>query len=63
MTTSRRSGDEAALAAGIVQDMADLFDLLGRAIGRVAPLGRKDPATLGGNKRTVYRDVVAALVT
>ena len=61
MTTGRRYGGADALAAGLVDLTADESALLDSAIGVVAPLVGKDPATLGNVKATMFASAVAAL--
>ena len=61
MTTGRRYGGADARAAGLVDLTADESALLDSAIGVVAPLVGKDPATLGNVKATMFASAVAAL--
>lgn len=61
MTTGRRYGGPDALAAGIVDEVADEGDVLGRALARAQALAGKDPATLGTIKRRLYADALATL--
>jgi enoyl-CoA hydratase/carnithine racemase len=61
MTTGRRYGGPDALAAGIVDELADEGDLLARAIERAGALAAKDPATLGTIKQRLYADTLTAL--
>lgn len=63
MTTGRRYGGPDALAAGLVDSVADEADLRDAAIGAVRPLVGKDPATLGTIKSTMYAAVVAGLTS
>lgn len=61
MTTGRRYGGEQALAAGIVDEVADEDELLARAIERAAALAGKDPTTLGTIKQRLYASTLTAL--
>jgi len=61
MTTGRRYGGEQALAAGIVDEVADEDQLLARAIERAAALAGKDPTTLGTIKQRLYASTLTAL--
>lgn len=61
MTTGRRYGGEQALAAGIVDEVADEDELLPRAIERAAALAGKDPTTLGTIKQRLYASTLTAL--
>jgi enoyl-CoA hydratase/carnithine racemase len=61
MTTGRRYGGADALAAGLVDAVADEASLLDAAIAAVKPLVGKDAATLGTIKQTMYADTAAAL--
>jgi enoyl-CoA hydratase/carnithine racemase len=61
MTTGRRYGGADALAAGLVEAVADEAGLLDAAVAIAAPLVGKDPATLGTIKSTMYADVVRGL--
>ena len=61
MTTGRRYGGPDALAAGLVDLIADEPALLDTAVGVVTPLVGKDPATLGNVKQTMFASAVAAL--
>ena len=54
MTTGRRFGGPDALAAGLVDALADEATLLDTAVAMAAPLVGKDPATLGTIKSTMY---------
>lgn len=54
MTTGRRFGGPDALAAGLVDALADEASLLDSAVAMAAPLVGKDPATLGTIKSTMY---------
>ncbi|SFC93996.1 Enoyl-CoA hydratase/carnithine racemase [Nocardioides terrae] len=61
MTTGQRFTGTAALAAGIVDDIAPAADLLGTAVARVRSLVGKDPEALGTIKATMYAAVVERL--
>ncbi|MFE3226635.1 enoyl-CoA hydratase-related protein [Nocardia sp. NPDC059228] len=61
MTTGRRFGGPDALAHDIVDATTDLDTLTDTALAMLAPLGAKDPATLGAIKATMFADAVAAL--
>jgi enoyl-CoA hydratase/carnithine racemase len=61
MTTGRRYGGPDALAAGLVEAVADEAGLLDAAVAIAAPLVGKDPVTLGTIKATMYADVVRLL--
>ena len=54
MTTGRRFGGAQALAAGLVDAVADEAGLLDAAVAMAAPLVGKDAATLGTIKSTMY---------
>ncbi|MET8423447.1 enoyl-CoA hydratase-related protein [Nocardia sp. NPDC004860] len=61
MTTGRRFGGPDALAHDIVDATTGLDTLTDAALAMLAPLGAKDPATLGAIKATMFADAVAAL--
>ncbi len=61
MTTGRRYGGPEALAAGIVDELAPLDDVLPRAVAHAAALTGKDATTLGAIKRGMYGPTLAAL--
>jgi enoyl-CoA hydratase/carnithine racemase len=61
MTTGHRHTAPDALAATLVDGIADQADLLGAAIARVAPLVGKDAGTLGAIKATMFADAAEAL--
>jgi enoyl-CoA hydratase/carnithine racemase len=61
MTTGRRYGGADALAAGLVDAVADAPGLLEAAIAVVQPLVGKDAATLGTIKQTMYAGTASAL--
>ena len=63
MTTGRRFGGPDAMAAGLVDAVAEEADLLDAAVSNVALLVGKDPATLGTIKATMYADACAALLS
>jgi enoyl-CoA hydratase/carnithine racemase len=62
MTTGRRYGGPDALAAGLVDGVADEDGLLGTAVAVVQPLVGKDPTTLGTIKQTMYAGTASALL-
>ncbi|WP_378729746.1 enoyl-CoA hydratase-related protein [Nocardia brasiliensis] len=61
MTTGRRFGGTDALAVDIVDATAAEGAVTDAALGLLAPLGAKDPGTLGAIKNTMFADAVAAL--
>jgi enoyl-CoA hydratase/carnithine racemase len=61
MTTGRRYGGDAALAAGIVDDAVAEVRVLDAAVERATALAGKQGATLAAIKRNLYADAVAAL--
>jgi enoyl-CoA hydratase/carnithine racemase len=61
MTTGRRFGGADALAAGLVDAVADEAGLLEAAVALAAPLVGKDPATLATIKSTMYADATRLL--
>jgi enoyl-CoA hydratase/carnithine racemase len=61
MTTGRRYGGTDALAAGIVDAVADEGKVLDAALDLVRPLAGKASATLGTIKAGLYRDTLAVL--
>jgi enoyl-CoA hydratase/carnithine racemase len=63
MTTGRRYGGADALAAVLVDAVADEATLLDAAVAAVLPLVGKDAATLGTIKATMYAGAAAALTT
>jgi Delta3-Delta2-enoyl-CoA isomerase len=63
MTTGRRYGGEQALAAGIVDAVADTSQLLGAAVDIARPLASKAKPVRGEIKETMYAQALAALRT
>jgi enoyl-CoA hydratase/carnithine racemase len=63
MTTGRRFGGGEALQFGIVDATAAEGSVVDDAIASIAPLGGKDPGTLGAIKQTMYGPAIAALAT
>ena len=63
MTTGSRFGGPDAAAIGIVDATAEEDAVVGAAINMLAPLGAKDPGTLGAIKNTMFATAVAALTT
>ncbi|MFJ9950296.1 enoyl-CoA hydratase/isomerase family protein [Kitasatospora sp. NPDC091207] len=63
MTTGRRYGGGDALAAGIVDEVADLDGLLGRAVERARALAGKTRPVRGQIKETLYAETLASLRT
>jgi enoyl-CoA hydratase/carnithine racemase len=61
MTTGRRFGGKEAAAFGIVDATADEDAVTGTALNIVAPLGAKDPGTIGAIKNTMFASAAAAL--
>lgn len=61
MTTGRRFGGPEAAAIGIVDATADEDSVTGAALNMIAPLGAKDPGTLGAIKNTMFATAVSAL--
>ncbi len=61
MTTGRRFGGADALRYAIVDATAAEGAVTDAAIGLVAPLGAKDPGTLGAIKNTMFGPAVTAL--
>jgi enoyl-CoA hydratase/carnithine racemase len=61
MTTGRRFGGADALQFAIVDATAAEDAVTDAAVGLLAPLGGKDPGTLGAIKNTMYGPAVAAL--
>lgn len=61
MTTGRRFGGLDAAAADIVDATAAEGAVTDTALALLAPLGGKDPGTLGAIKNTMYAKAVAAL--
>ncbi|OAA27138.1 enoyl-CoA hydratase/carnithine racemase [Frankia sp. EI5c] len=62
MTTGRRYGGDDALAAGIIDGVADQEKVLPTAIGMARPLTGKASPTLGTIKARLYASAVAGLV-
>jgi Delta3-Delta2-enoyl-CoA isomerase len=63
MTTGRRWGGADAHQFAIVDATAAEDAIVDVAVGFLAPLGGKDPGTLGAIKTTMFGDAVAALTT
>jgi enoyl-CoA hydratase/carnithine racemase len=61
MTTGRRFGGPDALQFAIVDATAAEDAVTDTAVGLLAPLGDKDPGTLGAIKNTMFAPAVAAL--
>jgi enoyl-CoA hydratase/carnithine racemase len=61
MTTGRRYGGDAALAAGIVDEAVAEERVLDVAVERAAALAGKQAVTLAAIKRNLYAEAVAAL--
>ncbi|CAO5258728.1 enoyl-CoA hydratase-related protein [Frankia sp. AgKG'84/4] len=61
MTTGHRYGGEAALAAGIVDGVADVDGLLAAAVDLARPLAAKAKPTRAQIKETLYAETLAAL--
>ena len=61
MTTGSRFGGPDAAALGIVDATAEEDTVVGTAINTLAPLGAKDPGTLGAIKNTMFAGAVTAL--
>ena len=61
MTTGSRFGGPDAAAIGIVDATAEEDAVVGTAINTLAPLGAKDPGTLGAIKSTMFATAAAAL--
>jgi enoyl-CoA hydratase/carnithine racemase len=61
MTTGRRFGGADALRYAIVDATAAEGAVIDAAVGLIAPLGAKDPGTLGAIKNTMFGPAVAAL--
>jgi enoyl-CoA hydratase/carnithine racemase len=61
LTAGRRYGGGEALAAGIVDELADADGVLDSALAVAVALAGKDPATLGTIKAQLYGDVLASL--
>ncbi|WP_405164034.1 enoyl-CoA hydratase-related protein [Nocardia sp. NBC_01499] len=61
MTTGRRFGGNDALAVDIVDATAAEGAITDAALAMLAPLGGKDPNTLGAIKNTMFADAIAAL--
>ncbi|MER6395400.1 enoyl-CoA hydratase/isomerase family protein [Kitasatospora sp. NPDC001603] len=63
MTTGRRYGGGEALAAGIVDEVADLDALLGTAVERARALAGKTRPVRGQIKEMLYSETLASLRT
>lgn len=63
MTTARRYGAPEALAAGIIDETADLDDVLDRAVERAASLAGKNPEILRAIKQRLHADTLDVLRT
>lgn len=61
MTTGRRFGGPEAAAIGLVDAVAEEDAVTGAALNILAPLGAKDPGTLGAIKNTMFGSALAAL--
>ncbi|MFI6048424.1 enoyl-CoA hydratase-related protein [Nocardia sp. NPDC051321] len=61
MTTGRRFGGTDALAVDIVDATAADGAITDTALAMLAPLGGKDPGTLGAIKKTMFAGALAAL--
>jgi enoyl-CoA hydratase/carnithine racemase len=61
IATGRPYGGADALAAGIVDQVADEGEVVDAAVAMAAPMATKDPATLGAIKAELYRDAIASL--
>lgn len=61
MTTARRFGGVEALAFDLVDATAEFDRVTATALEMIAPLGGKDPGTLGAIKYTMFAPAVAAL--
>ena len=61
MVTGRRYSAADSLAAGIVDEVADEADVLGRAIERAASLASKASPNLAGIRTHLHQDVLALL--
>lgn len=61
MTTARRFGGEDAAAFDLVDAAVPEDQVTSAALDLLAPLGGKDPATLGAIKSTMFAPAVAAL--
>jgi len=61
MTTGRRFGGKEADASGIVDATAEEDAVTGTALNILAPLGAKDPGTIGAIKNTMFASAAAAL--
>ncbi|MBA0047191.1 enoyl-CoA hydratase-related protein [Mycobacteroides sp. LB1] len=62
MTTGRRYGGDAAVAAGLADRAAVEHEVLSDAVDLVRPLVGKDSGTLGAIKSTMFAAATAALV-
>lgn len=61
MTTGRRFGGVDAAAFDIVDAAVDESEVTATALALLAPIGGKDPGTLGAIKATMFADAIAAL--
>lgn len=61
MVLARRFGGPDALAAGLVDDLAPLDEVLGRAVAAAGAAAGKDPRVLRAVKRQLYAQAVALL--
>jgi enoyl-CoA hydratase/carnithine racemase len=61
MTTGRRYGGTDALAAGIVDEVADEGEVLAKAVELARPLAAKAGPTLGAIKAQMYGPTLATL--
>jgi enoyl-CoA hydratase/carnithine racemase len=61
MTTGRRYGAPEAAEAGLIDEAVPLDDVVARAVERVAPLAKNDPATLKTIKQRMYAGALALL--
>ncbi|MCR8897501.1 enoyl-CoA hydratase/isomerase family protein [Gordonia sp. GONU] len=61
MTTGHRYAGPEAVAAGLVDAVADQNDIVSGALDRLKPLVGKDSSTLGAIKSTMFRSVTEAL--
>jgi enoyl-CoA hydratase/carnithine racemase len=61
MTTGRRFGGKEAAEFGIVDATAEEDAVTGTALNILAPLGAKDPGTIGAIKNTMFASAAAAL--
>ena len=61
MVFGKRYGGHDALAAGLVDDVADERQVVAAAVERAATLAAKPRATVGAIKRGLHADALAAL--